>query len=831
MLSEEARLKLDDMRQAIALERRHRFINVNGRRMPFARFMETSLKELTRWVLLDDATDDHARLLQRFQRYGDMDVAHRMQTLDSVEHWMRELLAPLRPTPPSASIQSAATAPPSLAGDASQTRSNPPEQTDVQYVKGVGPRLAAQLKLMGLATVGQLLRHYPRQYVDYNQQVPIAQLMEGQQVSIVAKVVGVSHFEAKNRPMSIVRLTVRDASGTATASWFFTKTMQAQLHAFKNRFERGMEVLLSGKVKWDSYSRCPAMDRPEVQFLSYGEEELADTGFEASLHAGRIVPVYSLTQGVNLKALRRAIYNALDAYADAMVDPLPASVRTAHRWMPLAKALQAIHFPASTDDAEAARQRLVFEEFFLLQCRLALTRLQFKQSAPGLVLTCRQEGSLVAAFLRGLPFELTGAQQRVFDEICSDLARPEPMNRLLHGDVGSGKTVVAALTLLVGLENGYQGALMAPTEILAEQHYRKFVDWLTPLGLRVGLVVGKANARQRREIQQGLLNGQIHIAVGTHALIQDDVEFQNLGVVVVDEQHRFGVRQRMLLRSKGTMPEQLTMTATPIPRTMALTLHGDMDISQLDELPRGRQPIRTVLMGTNHQQECYDLIRQQVRAGRQAYIVFPLIDESESLAAKAATTEAERLQKEVFPDLSVGLLHGKMRSEEKDAAMAAFASGQTQILVSTTVVEVGVDVPNATVMVIENADRFGLAQLHQLRGRVGRGAHASTCVLVASKLNPETRERLQVLVDSTNGFDIAEKDLALRGPGDYLGTRQSGLPDLLLGDLVEDKTLLEKARDAAFALLADDPQLLHYPETRQALFRQQEDAAQWLGAG
>jgi ATP-dependent DNA helicase RecG len=411
------------------------------------------------------------------------------------------------------------------------------------------------------------------------------------------------------------------------------------------------------------------------------------------------------------------------------------------------------------------------------------------------------------------------------------MASPEPMYRMLQGDVGSGKTVVALLTLLAAVENGYQGALMAPTEILAEQHYRKCIEWLTPLGLKAGLFTGKSGARERRELRQGLLNGQIHIAVGTHALIQDDVEFANLGVVVVDEQHRFGVRQRTLLKSKGNHPEMLTMTATPIPRSLAMTLHGDLDVSLLDERPPGRTPIKTVLLTHAQVNRAYQLVRGEILNGRQAYVVFPLIEESETLSARAATSEAERLQQEVFPERSVGLLHGKMRPEEKDAVMSEFAAGRLDILVSTTVVEVGVDVPNATVMVIENADRFGLSQLHQLRGRVGRGTYASYCVLVSDSRTEATLERLGILTESEDGFYIAEKDLELRGPGEFLGTRQSGLPDFVLADLIEDRAILEQAKEAAAELTANPDSLREYPELFELVYQKTEETVSVLGAG
>jgi ATP-dependent DNA helicase RecG len=454
-------------------------------------------------------------------------------------------------------------------------------------------------------------------------------------------------------------------------------------------------------------------------------------------------------------------------------------------------AVEQIHFPESMEKLEQARFSLIFEELFLVQLKLIRLRENTAKNTSSYALKVHKDG-LVQQFIKNLPFELTSAQKHAINEILNDMDSGKPMQRLLQGDVGSGKTVVATIMLLAAIENGYQGAFMAPTEILAQQHYNNLIQWLTPMGLSVGLFLGSHGKKLRQKFETDLKNGQTHIAVGTHALIQENVEFNNLGAIVVDEQHRFGVRQRNVLKKKSQNPQMLTMTATPIPRTLALTVHGDLDLTVIDELPKGRKPIKTALTGSH--KAVYDLIRQEVDSGRQVYIVYPLIEESETLSAKAATIEAENLQKNVFPQYKIGLLHGKLKNDEKDNVMKKFKDGEYDILVSTTVVEVGVDVPNATVMVIENAERFGLSQLHQLRGRVGRNSLQSYCVLVSSSRSQETRERLGIMTQTNDGFVIAEKDLQLRGPGEFLGTRQSGLPDLIISDIVRDAKILELAR-------------------------------------
>jgi ATP-dependent DNA helicase RecG len=785
VLAPEVIYSLELLAKGLELERSHHFINMQGRQKRFDYFVLSQLKPLVKELLGEESLP---RLLLQFQRYDMMALPQRMEAVHQLETLIQSCLNPAQPK----QVQ------------ASSDEETPVALRPVQVVKGVGETLAKKLNTLNIYNVEQLLRYAPRQYIDYRQRRKLADLMEGEHVSIIATIKRVESHELKNRKLHTLRFVLMDDSGKATVQRFFSTKQRAMLESIKAKFPKETEVLATGKVKWDSFNRCPMLDNCELQPLSFANTEADPTNSTTGdpLPASHILPVYPLTQGMHLKTLRRCIQNALEAFAPELNDVLPNELREAHHLLPLHAALEQLHFPTSLEAAEQARHRLGFEELFMLQLRLALLKYRYRHDIQGQCFT-QQPNGLVDTFTEALPYQLTNAQKRSFEEIKADVASPLPMNRLLHGDVGSGKTVVAVLTLLLAVENGYQGAMMAPTEILAEQHYKGLVEWLTPLGIKVGLLVGKQRAKAKREMLQSIANGQVHVAVGTHALIQETVEFHRLGIVVVDEQHRFGVNQRLALRNKGpdeTMPELLSMTATPIPRTMAMTLHGDMDVSVLDELPPGRSPIITRLMSQRQRDDAYQLIETQLTYGRQAYIVFPLVDESESLAARAATAEFERLSTEVFPHRRVGLMHGKLASDEKEATMHAFATGELDILVSTTVIEVGVNVPNATVMLIENAERFGLAQLHQLRGRVGRGEHQSFCMLMPGKTTEDTAKRLGILEETGNGFVIAEHDLALRGPGEYVGLKQSGLPELQFASLIDDYTLLNEAREAAFGL-------------------------------
>ncbi|MFM7652619.1 MAG: ATP-dependent DNA helicase RecG, partial [Vulcanococcus sp.] len=667
-----------------------------------------------------------------------------------------------------------------------------------------------------------LLRHYPRDYLDYANLVRIAALEPGRTATIVATVRRSHSFTSPRNPnLSILELQLADVTGRLKVSKFFAGkrfSSPGWLKAQQRQYPAGATIAVSGLVKETPYG--PVFQDPLMEVLASPSAPIQ------SEQIGRLLPVYGLTEGLTADRLRNLIRPVLTA-ARCWPDHLPEPLRLREGLPALGEALWQIHRPSDQTSLTAARHRLVFDEFLLLQLGLLQRRAELtSRPAPPLQAAAPAGDGRLGAFLDLLPFPLNGAHRRVLAEIREDLLRDQPMARLVQGDVGSGKTVVAIASLLTAIDAGCQGALMAPTEVLAEQHHRKLAEWLPQLQVSCALLTGSTPARRRRELLQDLANGQLQLLVGTHALLEDPVQFARLGLVVVDEQHRFGVQQRNRLLDKGLQPHLLTMTATPIPRTLALSLHGDLEVSQIDELPPGRTPIRTQMLAGGERQQAYALIREQVALGQRAYVVLPLVEESEKLDLRSAVEVHRQLSQEVFPDLAVGLLHGRMASADKQAAIGAFASGASQVLVSTTVVEVGVDVPEASVMVIEHADRFGLAQLHQLRGRVGRGAAASHCLLINDSRNALARQRLEVLVHSTDGFEIAEMDLRLRGPGQVLGTRQSGLPDLALASLSDDGEVLEQARRVARELLEQDPQLQRHPGLAAVLQKQRNRLAQ-----
>jgi len=661
-----------------------------------------------------------------------------------------------------------------------------PLLTPVQYLKGVGPARAAALSRLGIETVAGLLTHVPRRHEDRRHLTPLRDLVHGSETTVEATVAAVSQFRPR-RGLVVVKAALIDDSGIAYAVWFNQSYLKQQLR-------RGMRALFFGKV--ERRGGEIRLQSPEFEPVEAGEEE--------TWHTGRLVPIYPATEGLSQRVLRTLVRNALTRHAAEAEDILPEALRTGRRLPPLHDALWALHFPETMEAQQTARRRLAFEELLVLELGLLLRRRVTAQTARPFHYA---PGALVDRFVATLPYPLTAAQQRAIGEITADLRGPHPMSRLLQGDVGSGKTIVAVAALLVCVQGGYQGALMAPTEILAEQHYLSVRPLVESLGVRVALLTGGRSAAERGKIREAVRRGEVDIAIGTHALIEEEVGFARLGLVVVDEQHKFGVMQRARLRRKGFAPDVLVMTATPIPRTLALTLYGDLDVTVLDELPPGRRPVATHGRQALARPKVYEFVRRQIEEGRQAYVVCPLIEDSEKLQAKAAAQLAEELRREHFAGLTVGLLHGRMPPEEKDRVMDAVRAGRIQVLVATTVIEVGIDIPNASVMVIEDADRFGLAQLHQLRGRVGRGAHRSYCVLIASPTTDEGRRRMEVMVATGDGFRIAQEDLRLRGPGEILGTRQHGLPDLRVANLLADLPLLEEARDVAAEIVQQDPGL------------------------
>ena len=655
----------------------------------------------------------------------------------------------------------------------------------VMRLQNVGPAHAKKLLKLGIATVGDLLYHFPRRYDDYSKLKTISQLVYGEEVTLLVTVCEAHTRESHRGGVTITTVLLADTTGKINATFFNQPFLQQQ-------FKSGRRIVISGRVDQD------------LGHLSFKHPEWEPFSKDL-LHTARIVPVYPLTEGITNRWLRRLIKGIVEYWAPKAADALPEPIRARENLLDAPTALSEIHFPTSPEKMDAARRLLALDEFLLIQLGVLRQRRQWRQ-VPGRAL--RADDALQKSFLASLPFQLTNAQQRVLQEILGDIKRPQPMSRLLQGDVGSGKTVVAAAAMLTAAANDAQAALLAPTEILAEQHYKTLSAILAKQANppRVRLLTGGLKNREKEQARAEIAAGEIDVAVGTHALIQEDVEFKDLALAVIDEQHRFGVEQRGTIRAKGYHPHILVMSATPIPRTLALTLYGDLDLSIIDEMPPGRQEIKTKWLEPRERERAYAFIANQVKDGRQAFVICPLIEESESIDAKAAVEEYERLRKDIFPNLRVGLIHGKLKPSEKDATMDAFRDHAIDILVATSVVEVGIDVPNATVMLIEGADRFGLAQLHQFRGRVGRGEHQSYCLLLADKSGATSDERLRVIESTQDGFRLAEEDLKLRGPGEFFGTRQSGLPDLKVARL-SDVQILEEARQIAQEIFARDPEL------------------------
>ncbi len=668
----------------------------------------------------------------------------------------------------------------------------PPLKKAVQYVKGVGPRRAEQLERMGIRTVEDLLYHIPFRYQDRREMRKIDQLVVGEENATIGQLVRVGRRFVTRTRRWVLEAVVRDETGFLFLLWYY------QHQYFQKKFQIGQQVLLYGKVelgmkggKW--------MTHPDIEAVEE-EEEIA-----------RVMPIYHKTTEMTVHAIRGLVHGAVDSHIGYVVNGVPQEISERLGLMDLADALGSLHVPPLEADlatynnaSSLAHRTVVFDELFYLQLGMHLRRRNMvKEDGLSIV-----PGPLAMRVYDVLPFRLTKAQQRVLEVIFRDMAAPHPMNRLVQGDVGSGKTVVAFCAALAALDSGYQVAFMAPTELLAEQHFRTLSPLCEKLDISITLLTGDLKARQKQDVYHKIEHGTVEIVVGTHALIQEGVRFQRLGLAIVDEQHRFGVMQRATLKRMGTNPDMLLMTATPIPRTLALTIYGDLDVSAIDELPPGRKPITTRVFHEGEREKAYRAVKEQIDKGHQAYIVYPLVEDSEKSDLKAATTMADKLAKTAFAGYSIGLLHGRMKGEEKDAVMGRFKRGEHHLLVSTTVIEVGIDVPNATVILIEHAERFGLSQLHQLRGRVGRGQAASSCLLLAQYTPAdESIRRLRVMVETNDGFKIAEADLAFRGPGEFLGTRQSGMPDFRVANIVRDSRILEIARDEAEAWLQRDPDL------------------------
>jgi ATP-dependent DNA helicase RecG len=671
----------------------------------------------------------------------------------------------------------------------------------IQFIKGVGPNRAQMLKRIGIATIGDAFALLPRRYEDRTNLKPIRSLEVGVQATFEGTIL-ISGSSRTGRGKRLYEIIVGDATGTIRCLWF-----QFQEAYMRQRYRPGQRVIVTGEIRINPYAgQRKEVHHPDLEHLDANERE--------PLHVGRIVPVYPATEGLHQKTLRTVLKRVVDEYAVQVPDSLPPALRESLHLMEASQALRGVHFPPADADIESlnrwsseAHRRLVFEEFFVLELGLALR--QRETTTEERRITYRGTGELARRLRAQLPFQLTAAQERVLAEILDNMRQPHPMNRLLQGDVGSGKTIVALLTMLLAIESGFQAAIMAPTEILAEQHSLTIQHLVEALGVRVTSLTSAIKGNRRRGLLEAIAAGDVDLIVGTHALIQEEVEFKALGLVVIDEQHRFGVLQRAMLKRKGYHPDVLVMTATPIPRTLAMTVYGDLEVSMLDELPPGRLPVITKLCYESRRGESYDLMRRGLRQGHQVYVVYPLIEESEKTDLRAATAMAEQLQRDVFPGFRVGLLHGRLKSEEKERIMRAFSNGELHVLVSTTVIEVGVDVPNATVILVEHAERFGLAQLHQLRGRVGRSHHQAYCLLMADfPMSEEAKQRLRALTESHDGFVIAERDLEIRGPGEFLGTRQSGMAELRVAHLIRDQRVLAEARREAFALVARDPQLV-----------------------
>jgi ATP-dependent DNA helicase RecG len=808
---------------SIGLDSLHKILELESKRgFPDTAVIGGLDKLLQIWVVQNKISADSrfkqylSQLCPPHPAYAAMNSAQRREWAAAMLKALAEMEKPVKYEPPiekKSSSNTEAAHKPAPIEEAKKPmpakKSTLPQVLDssVMAIKGINEALNKKFAKLGVQTVRDLLYYFPNRHLDYSQREYINSLRVGQENTIIANVWESREVQLGSRRSA--EATVGDETGNVRVVWFNQPYMARSI-------KTGSRIVLSGKVT--VFGGMPVFESPEWE--PYEDKDL--------IHTGRLVPVYPLTEGLSQRQVRRIVKPALDQWAGQLVDFLPASLRTRLKLQELAPAILQQHYPENEAAKAESRRRLAFDELFLLQIGVMAKKRAYQENQQSIPI--QTERPELNTFIGSLPYQLTKAQAKALKEILGDLQRTKPMARLLQGDVGSGKTVVATAALILAVADGYQGAMMAPTEILAEQHWNTLRKVLSAVGqaeldgdicrfkgflnkpVSVALLKGDMGAAKKRGIQRAIASGEIDIALGTHALIQKDVQFSKLGLAVVDEQHRFGVEQRSALRQKGVNPHILVMTATPIPRTLALTLYGDLDLSIIDELPPGRQTIKTKWLRPDQRDSAHVFIRKQVQQGRQAFIICPLVEESDAIQARAAVAEYEQLSSEVFPDLKLGLLHGRMASRDKEAVMQQFNAGELDILVSTPVVEVGIDVPNASVMLIESADRFGLSQLHQFRGRVGRGPEQSYCMLLAENPTEIGRQRLDLIEKVHNGFLLAEEDLKLRGPGEFFGTRQSGLPDLKMARLT-DVTLLEIARNEAIRLFKEDPDLAK-PENR-----------------
>ncbi|HAJ56806.1 MAG TPA: DNA helicase RecG [Candidatus Omnitrophica bacterium] len=702
--------------------------------------------------------------------------------------------------------------------------------SSVQYIKGIGPRRAESLGRLGIATVEDILFYFPRRYEDRSRLVSIASLELGQQATIEAEIVSVGGRRGMRTGLDILEIGVADDTGRIFAVWFNQPYL-------RHYFKVGERVILFGK---------PGLYRDRIQMAS-PEFEIADSEASESLDVGRIVPIYSVPQGISQKVYRKIVRAVLDEQTSKLTEVLPFDIRNRQKLSNIAKSLLNIHFPKDEESRIEAYTRLSFEEFFIYQIPLILRKLRRKEKKG---IAFKIDENAIHAFCQALPFELTFSQKCVLEEIKKDMSRPEPMQRLLQGDVGSGKTVVATVAALAAASSGYQTAFMVPTEILAGQHYEKIKNQLATFGHKSQVIPWRAQASRKKKIEIGLLTsslkdkerekvlkeikgGKIDILIGTHALIQEGVDFRKLGLIVVDEQHKFGVSQRALLSKKSLNPDILIMTATPIPRTLSMTLYGDLDVSVINELPKGRKKVETKALDLGNKDEAYAFVRSQIKAGRQAFVICPLIEENPKLELASAKALFKEFSQKVFKDLKVGLIHGRLKKPEQEKVMQEFRDGKCDILVATTILEVGIDIPNATVMLIEHAERFGLSQLHQMRGRIGRGEHESFCLLLTEPNTEDAQARIKAFVAYSDGFKIAEEDLKIRGPGEFFGERQSGLTELKIADPLKQFHLLKSAREEATKLLGADPKLASRPnaEIKKQLYKRFPEFEKFMMVG